>query len=50
MMPVSHVQLRPQSVSTRAGGSNRMLAAVDLTATGVIVNKQFLKVTYGTYK
>ncbi len=30
--------------------SNRMLTAVDLTATGVIVNKQFLNVTHSSFK
>ncbi len=29
--------------------SNRMLTAVDLTATGVIINKHFLKVTYSPF-
>ncbi len=47
MMPVNHVQdagLLPQSES------NSKLTAVDLTATGVTVNKQFLNVTYIPFK
>ncbi len=63
MMPVNHVQscvchvivladagcLRLWSVSKAVSASNRMLTAVDLTAIGVIVNKQFLKVTYSPF-
>ncbi len=43
MMPVNHVQSCVCHVTVLAGAgtgtSNRMLTAVDLTATGVIVNK-----------
>ncbi len=57
MMPITHVQSRVCHVTVLADAgslpqieSNRMLTAVDLTATGVIVNKQFLKVTYSPFK
>ncbi len=57
MMPVNHVQSRVCHVTVLADAgslprseSNRMLTAVDLTATGVIVNKQYLKVTYSPFK
>ncbi len=52
MMPVSHVQSRVchATVLANAGScpqsASRMLTAVDLTATGVIVNKHFLNVTH----
>ncbi len=55
MMPVNHVQSRVCHVTVLADAgsliqseSNRMLTAADLMATGVIVNKQFLKVRYAT--
>ncbi len=52
MMPVNHVHA---TVLANVGSlprseSNRMLTAVDLTATGVIVNKQFLNFTYSPFK
>ncbi len=63
MIPVNHIQScvchipvladtgsRLWSASTRASASNRMLTAVDLTATVVIVKKHFLNVTYRTFK
>ncbi len=61
MMPVNHVQSRVCYVtvlvdtcsrerSASACGSNRMLTAVDLTGTGVTVNKYFLNITYRTFK
>ncbi len=57
MLPVNHVQSRVCHVTALADAgslpqseSNRMLAAVDLTATGVTVNKQFPKVTYSPFK
>ncbi len=54
MMPVSHVQSRVCHVTVLAdagtSATNRMLTAVDLTATGVIVNKHFLNVTYSPFK
>lgn len=39
-------------INARAGSSasNRMLPAVHLVATGVIKNKDFLKVTHSTFK
>ncbi len=63
MMPVNHVQSCVchvtvladagcsclQSGSTSTSRRNRMLTAGDLTATNVIVNKQFLKVTYSPF-
>ncbi len=56
MMPVNHVQSRVCHVTVLADAdslpqsmSNRMLTAVDLTATGVIVNKHFLNVTYSLF-
>ncbi len=57
-MPVTYVQssVRHITVLANAGSylpsastSNRMLAAVDLTATDVIVNKHFLNFTYRTF-
>ncbi len=63
MMPVSHIQSfvchitvladavsRLWSTSTRVSASNGTLTAVDVTATGVIVSKHFLNVTYTTFK
>ncbi len=54
MMPVNHVQSCVCYVTVLAdagtGVSNRMLTAVDLKATGVIVNKHFLNVTYSSFK
>ncbi len=57
MMPVNHIQSRVCHVTVLAdAGSlpqsdgNRMVTAVDLTATSVIVNKQFLNVTYSLFK
>ncbi len=62
MMPANHVQscvcqvtvlsdacLHLWRTNTRASMSNRTLTAVDLTATGVIVNEHFLIVTYKAY-
>ncbi len=58
MMPVDHIQSRAchvnvgsrlRSASIHASASNRMLTAGDLMATGVIVNKFFLNVTYRTF-
>ncbi len=55
-VPVNHVQCRvtslllPMLCSLPQSENNRMLTAVDLTATGVTVNKQFLKVTYSPFK
>ncbi len=52
---VSHVTVlanagsRLRSANKRTSASNRMLTAVDLTATGVIVNKHFLNVIYRTF-
>ncbi len=52
MMPVNqvqscvcHVTVLADAGSLPQSESNRMLTAVDLTATRVIVNKQFLNVT-----
>ncbi len=57
MMPVSHVQSRVRHVTVLVDAglspqseSDRMLTAGDLTATGVTVNKHFLKVTYSLFK
>ncbi len=57
MMPVNHIQscvchvtVLADAGSLPSSESNRMLTAVDLTATGVIVIKQFLKVTYSPFK
>ncbi len=54
MMPVNHVQSHVCHVTVLAVAgtnvSNRMLTAVDLTATGVVVNKRFLNVTYTPFK
>ncbi len=56
MMPVNHDQSCVCHITVLADAgllpqneSNRILTAVDLTATGVIVNKQFLKVTYSLF-
>ncbi len=60
MMPVSHVQsdlcvtslfwpMLARAYGVGACASNRMLTAVDLTATGVIVNKHFLNVTHSPF-
>ncbi len=62
MMPVNHIQSRVclvtvladagsrlLSANTCLSASDRMLTAVDLTATGVTANKQFLNVTYRTF-
>ncbi len=56
MMPVNHVQSRVCHVTVLADAgslprseSNRMLTALDLTATGVTVNKQCLKVTHSSF-
>ncbi len=52
MMPVNHVQSRVRHVTVLAdagslpGSESNMLTAVDLMATGVIVDEQFLNVTY----
>ncbi len=40
----------PMLARAHESESNRMLTADDLTATGVIVNKQFLKVSYSPFK
>ncbi len=54
MMPINHVQSCVCHVIVLAdagtNASNRMLTAVDLTATGVIVTKHFLNVTYSPFK
>ncbi len=57
MMPVNHVQscvchitVLADAGSLSQSESNKMLTAVDLTDTGVTVNKQFLKVTYSPFK
>ncbi len=57
MMPVNQVQSRVchATVLADAGSlpwseSNRMLTAADIMSTDVIVNKQFLKVTYSPFK
>ncbi len=57
MMLVNHVQSRVCHVTALADAgshlwstSNRMLTAVDLTATGVIVYWHFLHITYRTFK
>ncbi len=54
MMPVSHVQSGVCDVTVLAdagtSASDRILTAVDLMATGVIVNKHFLNVTYSPFK
>ncbi len=57
MMPVNHVQSCVCHVAVLADAdllpwseSNRMLTAIDLTTTGVIDNKHFLKVTYSPFK
>ncbi len=57
MLPANHVQSRVCHIAVLANAgslprseSNRMLTAVDLSAIGVIVNKQFLKVTYSPFK
>ncbi len=54
MMSVNHVQSRMCHITVLAdagtGMSNRMLTAVDLMATGVIVKKHFLNVTYSSFK
>ncbi len=47
MMPVNHAQSHVCHVTC---ASNRMLTAVDLIATGVIVNKYFLNITYNPLK
>ncbi len=53
-MPVNHVQSHVCHVTVLAdvvtNVSNRMLTAVGLMATGVIVNKHFLNVTYSPFK
>ena len=38
------------SAFTRASASNRTLTFVDIAATGVAVNKQFLILTYSPFK
>ncbi len=54
MMPVNHVQSHVCHVTVLADAgtskSNRMLTAVDLTDTCVIVNKHFLNATYSPFK
>ncbi len=57
MMLVNHVQSRVCHVTVLAdadslpwSAGNRILATVDLMATGVIVNKQFLKITWSPFK
>ncbi len=40
----------PMLANAACSASKRMLTAVDLKATGVIVNKQFLNVTYNPSK
>ncbi len=63
MMPVNHIQSRVCHItvvadagsrlwnaSTGVSASNRLLTVVELTARGVIVNKQFLNVTYSLFK
>ncbi len=56
MMPVNHVRSRVCHVTVLAGAgslprseSNMLLIAADLMATGVIVNKHFLNVTYSPF-
>ncbi len=56
MMPAYHVQSRVCHIIVLADAdslpqstNNRMLTAADLMATGVIVNKQFLKVRYSPF-
>ncbi len=46
---VCHVTVLADAGSLSRSVSNRMVTAVDLTATGVIVNKQFLNVTYNHF-
>ncbi len=57
MMPLNHIQSRVCHVtvlvdagSCLRSASNRTLTAGDMTATGVIVNRHFLNVTYRTFK
>ncbi len=54
IMPVNHVQslvcVVTVLVDVGSSTSNRMLTAVDLTATGVTVNKHFVNVAYGPFK
>ncbi len=53
MMPFNHGQSRVCHVTVLAdagtSASNGTLTAVDLTATGIIVNKHFLNVTYSPF-
>ncbi len=46
---VCHVTALADAGSLPRSESNRMLTAVDITTTGAIVNKQFLKVTYSPF-